>query len=25
MKLTSTSQGVQLTLAGAGVDIQLKN
>jgi hypothetical protein len=25
MKLTSTSQGVQLTLAGSGVDIQLKN
>ena len=25
MKLTSTSQGVQLTLAGAGVDIKLKN
>ena len=25
MKLTSTSQGVQLTLAGAGVDIQLKH
>jgi len=25
MKLTSTSQGVQLTLAGAGVDVQLKN
>ena len=25
MKLTSTSQGVQLTLAGAGVDVKLKN
>jgi hypothetical protein len=25
LKLTSTSQGVQLTLAGAGVDIKLKN
>ena len=25
MKLTSTSQGVQLTLAAAGVDVKLKN
>jgi hypothetical protein len=25
MKLTSTSQGVQLTLSGSGVDFQLKN
>lgn len=25
LKLTSTSQGVQLTLAGSGVDIKLKN
>jgi hypothetical protein len=25
MKLTSTGQGVQLTLAGSGVDVQLKN
>ena len=25
LKLTSTSQGVQLTLAGAGVDVKLKN
>ena len=25
MKLTSTSQGVQLTLAGSGVDVKLKN
>ena len=25
MKLTGTGQGVQLTLAGAGVDVQLKN
>jgi hypothetical protein len=25
LKLTSTSQGVQLTLAGSGVDVKLKN
>jgi hypothetical protein len=25
MKLTGTGQGIQLTLAGAGVDVQLKN